>query len=142
MKLFTKIWLVVLLAIPAFAVEMGRFGPVNSTGSTLTIAAVGGAGGGGSQERNCLTNLSVSAGASYGPASPTVCTFTVASAGTTMWVVDISTASPTSVIGSWPPPVNGTNGYGMCGTAGQTVTVTAANCGTNYAINAQGYLDR
>lgn len=137
-------WIVLLgLAKSTWALEYGRFGPTNSTSATLTIAAVGGAGGGGVQDRNCLTHLSVAAGTTYGPGSTSLCTFTVASAGTTMWVVSISTANPAPVVANWPPPSPaGTVGYGMCGTAGQSVTVTASNCGTTYYINAQGYIDR
>lgn len=135
-----------LLCVPVFGMETGRFGPTVATGATLTIAAVGGAGSSGAQDRNCLTFLAVDSGSGYGPANTAVCTFTVASASNNLFIISISTASPTPVVMSWPaqsnPAASSQSGYGNCGVAGQTVTVTAANCGSSYHISAQGYTDR
>lgn len=134
---------VLLLSSVAYAMETGRFGPVNSNGSTLTIAAVGGAGTGGVLDRNCLTALSVSAGSGYGAQSSAICVFQVTSAGSTLWSIAISTTSPTPVVESWTASsTGGSNGYGMCGAPGQTLVVNATNCGSAYQINAQGYIDR
>lgn len=129
-----------LIPISSIAVEYGRFGPSVTSNVTQTIAAVGGAGSGGAMDRNCITNLAIDA-TNFPGASP--CIFQVASSGSTLWSVAVSSTNPSIVAAFPPPPAPGTTGYGLCGNRGATVTITMTSGGcTVYDISSLGYVDR
>lgn len=137
-RLLTAIF-VMSAGAPLVAMQTGVWGPSTSTSATLTLAALGGAGSTGQQDRYCVTNLEFDANIQGSAA----CILTIASASSNLYVASISTNTISPIVESWPAPVGGTQEPNLCGTAGQSMTFTVTGCtGSGYHINASGYTDR